>query len=48
MGMRTDDPGRTGSAMTTTAIARFDSTVRRLGTVLEPDGDPNEAEGAGR
>jgi predicted GH43/DUF377 family glycosyl hydrolase len=45
MGMRTDDPGRTGSAMTTTAIARFDSTVRRLGTVLEPDGDPNEAEG---
>jgi predicted GH43/DUF377 family glycosyl hydrolase len=29
----------------TTAMARFDATVHRLGTVLEPDGDPNEAEG---
>jgi predicted GH43/DUF377 family glycosyl hydrolase len=29
----------------TTAIARFDATVQRLGTVFEPDGDPNEAEG---
>jgi predicted GH43/DUF377 family glycosyl hydrolase len=28
-----------------TALARFDATVRRLGTVLEPDGDPQEAEG---
>ncbi len=29
----------------TNAVARFDVTVRRLGTVLEPDGNPNEAEG---
>jgi predicted GH43/DUF377 family glycosyl hydrolase len=29
----------------TSAIAHFDATVRRLGTVLEPDGSPNEAEG---
>jgi predicted GH43/DUF377 family glycosyl hydrolase len=29
----------------TTAIAQFDATVRRLGTVLEPDGSPNEVEG---
>jgi predicted GH43/DUF377 family glycosyl hydrolase len=29
----------------TSALARFDTIVRRLGTVLEPDGDPNEAEG---
>jgi len=28
-----------------TTLARFDATVRRLGTVLEPDGDPREAEG---
>ena len=42
--MRASDTGRTGSTMTT-AIARFDATVRRLGTVLEPDGDPEEAEG---
>jgi predicted GH43/DUF377 family glycosyl hydrolase len=29
----------------TNALAGFDATVRRLGTVLEPDGDPAEAEG---
>ena len=29
----------------TNALARFDAVVRRLGTVLEPDGDPLEAEG---
>jgi predicted GH43/DUF377 family glycosyl hydrolase len=29
----------------TSALARFDATVRRLGIVLEPDGDPTEAEG---
>jgi predicted GH43/DUF377 family glycosyl hydrolase len=29
----------------TSALARFDVTVRRLGTVLEPDDEPNEAEG---
>jgi predicted GH43/DUF377 family glycosyl hydrolase len=29
----------------TSALARFDATVRRLGTVLQPDGDPNEVEG---
>jgi len=29
----------------TNALARFDATVHRLGTVLEPDGDPSEAEG---
>lgn len=29
----------------TNALARFDATVSRLGTVLEPDGDPAEAEG---
>ena len=37
--------GRTGSAMTTSAIAHFDVTVQRLGTVLESNGDPNEVEG---
>jgi predicted GH43/DUF377 family glycosyl hydrolase len=42
--MRADGRGRTGPAMTT-AIATFDATVRRLGIVLEPDGDPQEAEG---
>lgn len=36
--------GRTVSVMTS-ALARFDATVRRLGTVLAPDGDPTEAEG---
>lgn len=29
----------------TNALARFDATVRRLGTVLEPNGDPTEVEG---
>jgi predicted GH43/DUF377 family glycosyl hydrolase len=29
----------------TSALARFDAEVRRLGTVLQPDGDPNEVEG---
>lgn len=29
----------------TNALARFDASVRRLGTVLEPNGDPSEAEG---
>jgi predicted GH43/DUF377 family glycosyl hydrolase len=29
----------------TSALARFDAAVRRLGTVLQPDGDPNEVEG---
>ncbi len=29
----------------TDALARFEATVRRLGTVLEPDGAPEEAEG---
>ena len=29
----------------TSALARFDVTVRRLGTVLEPDGKADEAEG---
>jgi predicted GH43/DUF377 family glycosyl hydrolase len=29
----------------TNALARFDAGVHRLGTVLEPDGDPAEAEG---
>ena len=29
----------------TSALARFDVTVHRLGTVLEPEGDPSEAEG---
>ena len=29
----------------TSALARFDATVSRLGTVLEPNGDPAEAEG---
>jgi beta-1,2-mannobiose phosphorylase / 1,2-beta-oligomannan phosphorylase len=32
-------------AAMTDALARFDTTVRRLGTVLEPDGSPNEVEG---
>lgn len=32
-------------AAMTNALARFDATVRRLGTVLEPDGSPDEAEG---
>jgi predicted GH43/DUF377 family glycosyl hydrolase len=31
--------------MMTSALVRFDATVRRLGTVLEPDGDPTEVEG---
>ena len=42
--MRVTASGRTTPAMTS-ALARFDVTVRRLGTVLEPDGDLNEAEG---
>jgi beta-1,2-mannobiose phosphorylase / 1,2-beta-oligomannan phosphorylase len=42
--MRVRGSGRTGWAMTN-ALAGFDATVRRLGTVLEPDGDPAEAEG---
>jgi beta-1,2-mannobiose phosphorylase / 1,2-beta-oligomannan phosphorylase len=42
--MRVRALGRTAPVMTS-ALARFDVTVRRLGTVLEPDGDPNEAEG---
>jgi predicted GH43/DUF377 family glycosyl hydrolase len=42
--MRVRDSGRTGPPMTS-ALARFDATVSRLGTVLEPDGDPTEAEG---
>ena len=42
--MRASEWGRTKTVMTT-ALARFDATVRRLGTVLEPDGAPNEAEG---
>jgi beta-1,2-mannobiose phosphorylase / 1,2-beta-oligomannan phosphorylase len=42
--MRVRGSGRTGSGMTS-ALARFDATVRRLGTVLEPNGDPAEAEG---
>jgi predicted GH43/DUF377 family glycosyl hydrolase len=29
----------------TTALAHFDATVRRMGTVLSSDGDPNEVEG---
>jgi predicted GH43/DUF377 family glycosyl hydrolase len=29
----------------TSALARFDATVRRLGTVLSPDGSPAEVEG---
>jgi predicted GH43/DUF377 family glycosyl hydrolase len=29
----------------TSALAQFDATVRRLGTVLQPDGDPSEVEG---
>jgi predicted GH43/DUF377 family glycosyl hydrolase len=44
MSMRANDLGRTDAVMMT-ALARFDATVRRLGTVVEPDGDPNEAEG---
>ena len=42
--MRVRGVGRTGPVMTS-ALARFDVTVQRLGTVLEPDGDPLEAEG---
>jgi beta-1,2-mannobiose phosphorylase / 1,2-beta-oligomannan phosphorylase len=42
--MREKALGRTAEVMTS-AFARFDATVRRLGMVLEPDGDPNQAEG---
>jgi predicted GH43/DUF377 family glycosyl hydrolase len=42
--MRVRGLGRTAPVMTS-ALARFDAIVRRLGTVLEPDGDPGEAEG---
>jgi beta-1,2-mannobiose phosphorylase / 1,2-beta-oligomannan phosphorylase len=42
--MRVRALGRTAPVMTS-ALARFDAIVRRLGTVLEPDGDPAEAEG---
>ena len=42
--MRVRALGRTVPVMTS-ALARFDAIVRRLGTVLEPDGDPSEAEG---
>ena len=43
-GMRVRALRRTAQPMTS-ALARFDVTVRRLGTVLEPDDEPNEAEG---
>ena len=36
--------GRTMLTMTS-ALARFDATVTRRGVVLQPDGDPTEAEG---
>ena len=31
--------------MTVDALARFDATVTRTGIVMQPDGDPREAEG---
>jgi predicted GH43/DUF377 family glycosyl hydrolase len=42
--MRVRASSRTAPVMTD-ALARFDVIVRRLGTVLEPDGEPNEVEG---